>query len=76
MKTLITALALATLIVAPTFTQSAAAAPKAGHDAGQPGQKCNRCYRGYPLQDWQRKYPGEFYPASDQSSGNLELRPY
>jgi hypothetical protein len=38
MKTLIAALALATLIAVPAFTQSAAAAPKARRDAGQSGQ--------------------------------------
>jgi hypothetical protein len=39
MKTLFTALALATLIAAPAFTKSAVAA---------------RAYRGYPLEDWYR----------------------
>jgi hypothetical protein len=34
MKTLITALALATFIAVPAFTQSAAAAPKARRDSG------------------------------------------
>jgi uncharacterized membrane protein len=53
MKTLITALALASLIAAPTFTQPvAAAARKAGGDACQSGQN-DRCYwRGYPLWQW------------------------
>ena len=46
MKTLITALALATLIAAPAFTQSAAAAPNAGRDASQSGQNHNGYYRG------------------------------
>jgi hypothetical protein len=54
MKTLITALALATLIAAPAFTQSAAAASKAGRDAGQSGQNSNGYYRGYPLEEWYR----------------------
>ena len=44
MKTLITALALATLIAVPAFTQSAAAAPKARRDAGQSGQNYNDSY--------------------------------
>jgi hypothetical protein len=64
MKTLITALALATLIAAPSFTQPAAAARKAGGDAAavparkagrdacQSGQNDNCYYRGYPLWQW------------------------
>jgi hypothetical protein len=61
MKTLITALALAALIAAPSFTQPAAArkagsdaagAHKAGRDACQSGQN-DKCYwRGYPLWQW------------------------
>ena len=38
MKRLITALALATLITLPAFTQSAAAAPQARRDSGQSWQ--------------------------------------
>ena len=52
MKALITALALATLIAAPSFTQPAAAARKAGRDACQSGQNDNCYYRGYPLWQW------------------------
>jgi hypothetical protein len=60
MKTLITALTLAALIAAPSFTQPAAArkagndatAPKASGDACQSGQN-DKCYwRGYPLWQW------------------------
>jgi Ni/Co efflux regulator RcnB len=53
MKTLVTALALAALIAAPSFTQSAAAAArKATRDACQSGQS-DKCYwRGYPLWQW------------------------
>jgi hypothetical protein len=54
MKMLITALALATLIIAPAFTQSAAAARNGGPDAGQSGQNSNGYYQGYPLEDWYR----------------------
>jgi hypothetical protein len=54
MKTLIAVLALATLIAAPAFTQSAAAAPNAGRDASPSGQNYNGYYRGYPLEDWYR----------------------
>jgi hypothetical protein len=54
MKTLIAALALTTLIAAPAFTQSAAAATNAGRDASQLGQNSNGYYRGYPLEDWYR----------------------
>ena len=52
MKTLFTALALATLIAAPAFTQSAAAAR--ARDASQREQNYNGYYRGYPLEDWYR----------------------
>jgi hypothetical protein len=64
MKTLITALALAAIIAAPSFTQPAAAAAiarkatadaaahKAGRDVCQSGQN-DKCYwRGYPLWQW------------------------
>jgi hypothetical protein len=55
MKTLITALALAAIIAAPSFTQpaaAAAAAHKAGRDVCQSGQN-DKCYwRGYPLWQW------------------------
>jgi hypothetical protein len=54
MKTLIAALALATLIAEPAFIQSAAAAPRAGRDASQSGQNYNGYYRGYPLEEWYR----------------------
>ena len=50
MKTLFTVLTLATLIAAPAFTQSAAAAR--ARDAGQWEQNYNGYYRGYPLKDW------------------------
>jgi hypothetical protein len=43
MKTIIAALALATLIAVPAFIQSAAAAPGAGG-----------YYQGYPLEQWYR----------------------
>jgi hypothetical protein len=46
MKTLIAALALATLIAAPAFTPSAAAATNAGRNASQSGQNYNGYYRG------------------------------
>jgi hypothetical protein len=49
MKTLITALTFATLIVAPAFAQSAGVAPKNGQSAGATGT-----YHGYPLSDWYR----------------------
>ena len=53
MKTLITALALATLIAVPAFSQSAAAAArKTDRDTCQSGQNDNCCYRGYPLWQW------------------------
>jgi hypothetical protein len=64
MKTLITALALAAIIAAPSFTQRVAAAAtarkatadaaahKAGRDVCQSGQN-DKCYwRGYPLWQW------------------------
>jgi hypothetical protein len=54
MKTLIAALALATLVAAPAFTQSAAAATSARRDTSQSGQNSNGYYRGYPLEDWYR----------------------
>jgi hypothetical protein len=53
MKTLIAALALATLVAAPAFTQSAAAT-SARRDTSQSGQNSNGYYRGYPLEDWYR----------------------
>ena len=52
MKTLSTALALATLIAAPAFTKSAVAAR--ARDASQWEQNYNGYYRGYPLEDWYR----------------------
>jgi hypothetical protein len=57
MKTLFTALALATLIAAPAFTKSAAAAR--ARDASQWEQNYNGYYRGYPLEDWYRTDGGE-----------------
>ena len=51
MKTLITALALATLISA---TQSVAAAPRERRNAGQSGQNSAGTYKGYPLSQWYR----------------------
>jgi len=53
MKTLITALALATLISA---THSAVAAPRDRRDAGQSGQNSAGTYQGYPLSEWYRTY--------------------
>jgi hypothetical protein len=53
MKTLIAALALATIIAAPTFIQSAAAAPNR-RDASQSEQY----YDGYPMRDWERMQDG------------------
>ena len=50
MKTLFTALAMATLIAAPAFTKSAVAAR--ARDASQWEQ--NFYYRGYPPEDWYR----------------------
>jgi hypothetical protein len=49
MKTLITALALATLMAVPAFSQSVC---KTSRDACQSGQNDNCCYRGYPLWQW------------------------
>ena len=53
MKTLLTALALATFIAAPAFIQPASAR-NAGRDTSQSGQSYNGYYRGYPLEDWYR----------------------
>jgi hypothetical protein len=47
MKTLITTLTFAILILAPAFSQSASAAPRNDQSAGQAGT-----YDGYPLRDW------------------------
>jgi uncharacterized membrane protein len=53
MKSLITALALATLVAASAFSQSAAAAArKTDRDACQSGQNDNCYWRGYPLWQW------------------------
>ena len=49
MKTLITALTFATLILAAAFSQSASAAPQNDQSAGPTGT-----YHGYPLRDWYR----------------------
>ena len=54
MKTVIAALTLAILIVAPAFAPSATAAIYAGRNASQSGQNDNGYYRGYPLEDWYR----------------------
>jgi hypothetical protein len=57
MKALIPALALAALIAAPAFTQSAAAAPKvsrAAAQSAQSGKSGSGYYRGYPLEQWYR----------------------
>ncbi len=54
MKTLITALALATLIIAPASIQSATAAPNERRDAGQSTQSPGGTYGGYPLREWYR----------------------
>jgi hypothetical protein len=51
MKTLLTALALATFTTA--FIQPAAAR-NAGRNTSQSGQSYNGYYRGYPLEDWYR----------------------
>jgi hypothetical protein len=52
MKTIITALALATLAA---FTQAATAAPYERRDAGQIDQSYNGTYQGYPLREWYRE---------------------
>jgi hypothetical protein len=49
MKTLITTLTFATLILAPAFIQSAAAAPQGSYRTIYEGS-----YAGYPLSDWYR----------------------
>jgi hypothetical protein len=51
MKTLITALALTTLIAAPAFIQSASAAPNDRRDADQWGQNNGGSYEGSSLRD-------------------------
>jgi hypothetical protein len=53
MKTLITALALASLIAGPAFIHPSVART-ARPDAGQSEQNYNGYYRGYPLEDWYR----------------------
>jgi hypothetical protein len=71
MKMLITALALATLIAVPTFTESAAAAPKARRGSDQsPARRASdgswQCYpycdggiyEGRPVREWLR--PGRW----------------
>jgi len=58
MKTIITALALATLatiVAAPAFTQAATAAPYERRDAGQIDQGYNGAYQGFPLREWYRE---------------------
>jgi len=52
MKTLFTALTLATLFAIPAFVQSANAAPPSDRpaSAGQDGS-----FQGYPLTDWYRQ---------------------
>jgi hypothetical protein len=58
MKTLITALALATLIAVPAFTQSAAAASKARRDSDGSWQCYPYCnggtYEGRPVREWMK----------------------
>jgi hypothetical protein len=50
MKTLITAVTFAALILVPAaFSQSASAAPRNDQSAGPSGT-----YHGYPLRDWYR----------------------
>jgi hypothetical protein len=49
MKTLITTLTFATLILAPAFIQSASAAPQGSYRTIYEGT-----YGGYPLSDWYR----------------------
>ena len=53
MKTLIAALNLATLVIAPALLASAHAAPhRARGDAA--GQNSGGTYQGYPLSEWYR----------------------
>jgi hypothetical protein len=52
MKTIITALALATLVAAAAATPSATAAPYERPDAGQIDQSYNGTYQGAPLREW------------------------
>jgi hypothetical protein len=53
MKTLITALTFATIILASAFIQSASAAPQSDRrDAGPAASEGS--YAGYPLKEWQR----------------------
>ena len=56
MKTLITALTFATLIVAPALVQQANAATRDQDDyqGGYAGQNSGGTYQGYPLKDWYR----------------------
>ncbi|HZD29550.1 MAG TPA: hypothetical protein VE251_12760 [Xanthobacteraceae bacterium] len=53
MKTLIAALTLASLVIAPALLASAQAAPRSerSHAAGQ---NSGGTYQGYPLSDWYR----------------------
>jgi hypothetical protein len=53
MKTIITALLVATL-AAPVLTLPAAAAPYERTDAGQIDQSYNGTYQGAPLREWYR----------------------
>jgi hypothetical protein len=52
MKTLIAALAFATIIAAPAFTQSANAGSNERFNA--PESQAHGSYNGYPLKDWYR----------------------
>jgi hypothetical protein len=53
MKTLIAALTLATLVIAPALFGSAQAAPR--HERGDAaGQNSGGTYQGYPLSEWYR----------------------
>ena len=53
MKTLIAALALASLVIAPALLASAQAAPRSER-GGAAGQNSGGTYQGYPLSEWYR----------------------
>jgi hypothetical protein len=52
MKTLIAALTLATLTVAPAFSSYASAARNSRHDSDRGKQTYDPIYKGYPLSKW------------------------
>ncbi len=54
MRTFITTLALAALIAAPAFIQSANAAPPPD-SVGKAGQGYEGGFQGYPLSEWYRQ---------------------